>query len=193
MTSTPAPPTVSEDTPWPSRSLVLLCGVSLLAFAGGLLVTEWFGEIGTDIDLKPFFIPYLLIAAVRFGLPTLAVGFGAAVGEGVLDVFEGYELDDPVGFVGYVLGFVIFGWYLHRVADDPSSRRGLAVAAILGAFVQAFFESFAFLLFEPAAGTRQAALSLVGNTLSHGILLGAIPLLFFVPLARAHIRTRLRP
>jgi hypothetical protein len=147
-----------------------------------LVVTESVGEVATDVDLKPFFVPYLLIAAVRFGVPTLSVGVGAAVGEGVLDIFEGYEIDDPVGFIGYVVGFLAFGWYLREVADDPASRRTQTVAALLGAAVQASFEVVAFLIFELSAMPGEAVVSLVGNTVTHGLLLGAIPFVVLFPL-----------
>jgi hypothetical protein len=142
----------------------------------GLLVTEMVGEVAVDVDLKPFFVTYLFLAVVRFGIPTLVVGLGAAVGEGILDVFEGYELDDPIGFLGYVVGFTAFGWYLDKVADDPTRPRALAVGAVLGAFVQALFEGLAFFAFDPAATFVDASISVGGNTLTHGVLLGAIPL-----------------
>jgi hypothetical protein len=114
--------------------------VSTLTFMAGLLLTEAPGEMALVVDLKPFFIPYLLIAAARYGLPTYSIGISAAVGEGILDIFEGYELDDPLGFLGYVAGFIVFGWFLNRHADDPSEVTHLTTAAILGALVQAFFE-----------------------------------------------------
>ena len=100
--------------------MTALLGVaSAVLFITGLLVSESFGEFALDIDLKPFFLPYLLIALSRYGIPTLSVSLGGAIGEGILDVFEDYELDDPIGFLGYVLGFTAFGWYLRSVADDP--------------------------------------------------------------------------
>lgn len=153
-------------------------------------MTESVGEVGTDIDFKPFFIPYLLVVITRFGPPTLLIGLGAAIGEGILDIFEGYEIDDPVGFLGYVLGFVVFGWYLHEVADDSTSWRALTGAALLGAFVQAFFESFAYFVFDTSAGVMQAGLSLFGNTLSHGFLLGAVPLVILAPTVQDYLATR---
>jgi hypothetical protein len=159
-------------------------------FLVGLLVTESVGEIAVDVDLKPFFVPYLLIAVARYGIPTLSVGLGAALGEGVLDVSEGYELDDPVGFIGYVLGFTAFGWYLHGVAEDPSATSSLVVASILGAFVQAVFEGFAFLVFDSRAGVGAAALSVFGNTVAHGVVLGAVPLVLLYPLARDRTASR---
>ncbi|WP_136603487.1 hypothetical protein [Salinigranum halophilum] len=181
---------VLEWTRRPLLWMLVLCVISLFAFAGGLLVTESVGEVGTDIDFKPFFIPYLFIVITRFGPPTLLIGLGAAIGEGILDIFEGYEIDDPVGFVGYVLGFVLFGWYLHEVADDPTSWRALTGAALLGAFVQAFFEAFAYFVFDPSAGGTQAGLSLLGNTLSHGFLLGAVPLVLLAPAVQDYLATR---
>jgi hypothetical protein len=150
-------------------------------FAAGLLLTEAPGELALDVDLKPFFVPYLLIAAMRYGLPTLSVGLGAAMGEGVLDIVEGYELDDPIGFIGYVVGFTLFGWYLHRVADDPTARRAQVTAAVLGALVQAAFEGLAFVLFATDAHTLDAVASVLGNTLTHGVVLGAIPLVRLYP------------
>jgi hypothetical protein len=155
--------------------------LSGLLFTVGLLVTEAPGELALDVDLKPFFLPYLLIAVVRYGFPTLSAGLGAAVGEGALDIVEGYELDDPVGFIGYVVGFTLFGWYLHRVADDPTARRTQAVAAILGAFGQAAFEGLAFLVFATDASPLDAGVSVVGNTVTHGVILGAIPFVVLYP------------
>jgi hypothetical protein len=172
----------------PSTTVVtVLLGVAgAVLFAAGLLVTESLGEVAVDVDLKPFFLPYLLIAGARYGLQTMSVGLGAAIGEGVLDIFEGYELDDPIGFIGYVVGFLTFGWYLHNVAEDPTSARSMSVAALLGAFVQACFEAAAFLAFD-AAGVRGAVVSVLGNTLTHGLLLGAIPLVVLAPVYRERI------
>ena len=101
-------------------------------FAAGLLVTEGLGEVALDVDFKPFVIPYLLLTVFPYGMSTLAVGTGAAVGEGLLDVVEGYEFDDPFGFVGYVAGFAAFGWVVHRVAPDPTDRRWQLAAALVG-------------------------------------------------------------
>ncbi|WP_049934910.1 hypothetical protein [Haloplanus natans] len=155
--------------------------LSGLLFTVGLLVAEAPGELALDVDLKPFFLPYLLIAVVRYGFLTLSAGLGAAIGEGALDVAEGYELDDPVGFIGYVVGFTLFGWYLHRVANDPTARRAQTVAAILGAFGQAVFEGLAFLVFATDASPLDAGASVVGNTVTHGVVLGAIPLVVLYP------------
>ena len=164
----------------PLRLIGVGC-LSALLFAAGLLLTEAPGELALDVDLKPFFVPSLLIAAMRYGLPTLSVGLGAAMGEGVLDIVEGYELDDPIGFIGYVVGFTLFGWYLHRVADDPTARRAQITAAILGALVQVAFEGLAFVLFATDAHTLDAVASVLGNTFTHGIVLGAIPLVWLYP------------
>lgn len=172
-----------------SRTIrIILLGIaSAVLFSLGLLATELLGEIGVDIDFKPFFIPYLLIALTRSGIPTLSVGLGAAIGEGALDVFEGYELDDPVGFIGYVVGFNAFGWYLHEVAEDPNTWKSLSIGAILGALVQAIFEGIAFLIFKSTTGSVTVGLSVLGNTFTHGILLGAVPLLTFLPWIRKRI------
>ncbi|WP_313691516.1 hypothetical protein [Halorarum halobium] len=166
---------IGRDPRW-ERTVLALGLLSALLFGLGLQVTEAAGEFAVDVDLKPFFIPYLLVGLARFGIPTLSVGLGAALGEGVLDVFEGYELDDPIGFIGYVVGFVVFGWYLDQRTADPTSSRSLVVAAVLGALAQAVFEGSAFLIFDPSAGPLAATLSVLGNTVTHGVLLGAIPL-----------------
>lgn len=172
----------NEILPWSEDAKILAYGIaSSILFGIGLLITEFLiGEVALDVDLKPFFIPYILIAINRFGLSTMSIGLGAAIGEGVLDVFEGYELDDPIGFLGYFLGFTVFGWYLHEVADDPTQLRSLTLGAALGAFVQAVFEASAFLIFKSTAGSFDAVVSTVGNTITHGLLLGAIPLLILV-------------
>lgn len=172
------------------RQLALVGLASAVLFGLGLLLTESVGEVGTDVDLKPFVIPYLLIALFRFGTPTLSIGLGAAIGEGLLDVVEGYELDDPIGFIGYVVGFMAFGWYLSEIATEPTSARSLTVAALLGAFVQATFEGLAFFVFTSTAGVDQAVLSVVGNTVTHGLLLGALPLVLLFPRAHAWAATR---
>jgi hypothetical protein len=188
------PPTETDEIDAPSRreSPLRLIGIGVLSgllFAAGLLITEAPGEIATDVDLKPFFLVYLLVAVCRYGVPTLAAGLGAAVGEGVLDVFEGYELDDPIGFIGYVVGFTVFGWYLHRIAEDPSDRRAQVVAAVLGAFAQALAEGLAFLAIDTDAGVMAAAVSVGGNTVTHGIVLGAIPLVLLYPVVAGYVGT----
>jgi uncharacterized membrane-anchored protein YitT (DUF2179 family) len=170
-----------------TRRLVRLILTSAVVFALALVVTESFGEVAVDVDLKPFFLPYLMLATVRYGLPALSIGLGAALGEGVLDIFEGYELDDPIGFIGYVVGFMAFSWYLREVVSDPTRTRSQVVAAILGGFVQAVFEGAAFLAFAPAAGLEQAAVSVLGNTVTHGLLLGAIPLVALLSALRPRL------
>ena len=163
------------------RKTVFLGIVSALLFGSGVFLTELIPEVGTDIDFKPFFIVYLLIGMLPFGIPTLSVALGGALGEGFLDVFEGYELDDPFGFLGYFFGFFIFGWYLDQVASDPTSTRALTIAALLGAFVQALFEGIAFAIFQPTSFPGGVVLSILGNTITHGLVLGAIPLLVLYP------------
>lgn len=166
---------------------LLLAALSAVVFGSGLVVSESVGEIAVDVDLKPFFLPYLLIAFLPFGVPTLAVGLGAALGEGFLDVYEGYELDDPFGFLGYVLGFLAFGWYLREFATDPTDRRSQAMAAVFGALLQALFEGFAFVVFDSTATVVDAVVSVMGNTVTHGILLGAVPLIVLYPALKSQV------
>jgi len=174
-----------------TRRLTALGLASAALFMLGLGVTESLGEFAVDVDFKPFVLPYLLLATVRYGLPALSIGFGAALGEGLLDIAEGYELDDPLGFIGYVVGFVAFGWYLHEVAADPTRTRSLVAASVLGAFVQASFEGVALLAFGSATGVGQAAASVLGNTVTHGIVLGAVPLVALLAFLGPRLRETL--
>lgn len=163
------------------RRFGALLGASALVFAAGVTVSELGGELAHDVDFKPFFLVYLLVALVGFGGSTLAIGLGAAIGEGFHDLAEGYEPDEPLGFLGYLAGFMAFAWVLHRVAPDPGNRRYQVGAAVAGAFVQALFEGFAF-LFERDFTPNEAILSVAGNTVTHGLLLGAVPLVALYPL-----------
>jgi len=160
--------------------MLVLLAVSAVVFALGVTVTELGGEFGSDVDLKPFVLVYLLVAVATYGSDTVAIGLGAAMGEGFHDLWEGYEPDEPLGFVGFVAGFVVFGWLVHQVAPDPGDRRWQVGAAVAGAFVQAVFEGFAFLL-EPDFTPGEAVVSVLGNTVTHGLLVGAIPLVLLYP------------
>ena len=77
-----------DESPAPAVMTALLGVASAVLFMTGLLVSESFGEFALDIDLKPFFLPYLLIALSRYGIPTLSVGLGGAIGGGILDVLD---------------------------------------------------------------------------------------------------------
>lgn len=162
-----------------SRQWWMVLGASAALFFFGLLVTEMFGEIPPDVDFKPFFIPLVLLASLPWRY-RWAVALGAAIGEGVGDLLEGYELaDDPMGFIGYVLGFVVAAQILR---DRPHQRSRLVAAGLAAAFINAVPEAIGFYLegVEPWA----AVLSALGNTFSHGVLLGAIPLVLLAPIAR---------
>lgn len=163
--------------------LTRYAGVGAVLFVAGLTASEAVGEIALDIDLKPFFLPFLVIATGSFDGRTLAASVGAAVGEGFLDLLEGYELDDPFGFLGYVLGFTVFGWVLLELAPDPGDRRWQLLACLGGAATQAVFEGVAFYALS-GAGAREATLSVVGNTVTHGVLLGALPFVALYPAVR---------
>jgi len=163
--------------------LIVITALSGVLFALGLLITERFGEIPVDIDWKPFFLPYILLALLPWGAPSIAIGLGAAIGEGLLDLLEGYEIDDPFGFVGYVVGFVVAGAIF---GNKPWSQFRFAVGSIIGALVQAAFEGAALLVIDgEALGT--ALRSVGGNTVTHGIILGAIFTMILVPLLRGRI------
>jgi hypothetical protein len=89
-----------------------------------------------------------------------------------------------------VVGFTLFGWYLHRVADDPTAVRAQATAALLGAFVQATFEALAVVVFASGTNPVGPVLSIAGNTLTHGVVLGAIPLVVLYPWLEPYVRRK---
>jgi hypothetical protein len=149
-------------------------------FAAGLIFTEGMGEVGLDVDFKPFFLPYFVIATADFDERALSASVGAGLGEGLLDIVEGYEADDPFGFLGYVVGFLVFGWLLREVAPDDTDGRWQALACLAGAATQACFEGAAFYVLSDVGVTR-ATLSVLGNTVTHGLLLGAIPFVLLFP------------
>lgn len=104
------------------------------------------------------------------GAPTFAVALGAAVGEAIGDILEGYEINDPLGFAGYFIGFAVAG---SLIAGRPLNWVRVTIACIVGAFVQAAIEASSFLIFGEE-GVDVAVYSALGNTLTHGIVLGAI-------------------
>ncbi|MEO1044771.1 MAG: ATP-binding cassette domain-containing protein [Pseudomonadota bacterium] len=167
----------SGGTPLSGARFVMILGVTAVLFFLGLIPLEAIPEIPVDIDSKPFFIPLVLAALLPTGRPGFAVALGASLGEGLRDMMEGYELDDPIGFVGYAVGFALASYVIGTRARSPLF---LTIGAIVAAFVQALFEASSFLLF----GTESMGIviqSTIGNTITHGVIWGAIPLLFLVP------------
>ncbi len=159
-----------------SKIMVVAALVAVLFFFG-LLIFERIPEIPVDIDFKPFFIPFLFLALLPRGATTFAIALGAAVGEAIGDILEGYEIDDPLGFAGYFVGFAVMGYL---VAGRPLNWGRVTVACIVGAFVQAVIEASAFLIFG-AEGLGVAIYSALGNTVTHGLILGAlvtVPLIY---------------
>ena len=163
--------------------LIVIAGLVGVLFFFGLLVLERIPEIPVDIDQKPFFIPFLFAALLPRGWPTVAVALGTALGEGFGDILEGFEPDDPVGFFGYLIGVIIFGF---MVAGRPQNRGLVALACVVGAGVQAFIEASAFLIFAEE-GLLVALWSATGNTITHGVIWGVIPMLILVPLLHGRI------
>ena len=160
--------------------------VTAVLFFLCLLPFEMIPEIPVDIDSKPFFVPLALCALLprRMGL---AIGLGVALGEGMRDLMEGYELDDPIGFFGYVAGF----WSASQIyALAPRNIFILIIGAIVCGFVQAAIEASSFLLFG-AEGWIVTVESALGNTVTHGIIWGAFPLLFLVPALRGKFERNL--
>jgi hypothetical protein len=157
--------------------LMVIAGLSAVLFFFGLMALEPIPEIPVDIDQKPFFIPLMLAALRPLGRPAVAVGIGAALGEGMGDLLEGYELDDPFGFVGYVIAFTLAAYI---IGNRPLRKVRLVGAAVLAGSLQAMFGAATFLILGQEAFSV-AAWSWFGNTLTHGLLGGAIPLVFAVP------------
>lgn len=147
-----------------------------------LLPFEFIPEIPVDIDSKPFFVPLAFCALLprRAGL---SIGIGVALGEGMRDLMEGYELDDPIGFFGYIAGF----WMASQLyALAPGNRVMLGVGAVVCAGIQGAIEASSFLIFG-SEGLPVALQSAVGNTIFHGVIWGAVPLLLIVPRLRGRI------
>lgn len=165
-------------------ALVVIAGLTAVLFAGGLVLSEAPGELGLDIDWKPFFVVYAVLIFVPWGTPTIAAAVGATIAEGFLDIVEGAEADDPFGWLGYALGFTVAGYIMN---NETSNTAKMAIGATVGAFVQYAIEGlFLFVIgSEPGAvlglsvGGAAAiyAVAVVGNTITHGVILGAIPLI----------------
>lgn len=174
--------TISRPTGQTSRfrsdfdftTLITLAGMTAVLFVGGLGITEAVGEIPPDIDFKPFFIIYALMYFVPWGTPTVAVAIGGGLGEAIGDVIEGYEVDDPFGLVGYIIGFTVAGYLLKDTDADDYIR--LSLAAVIGALVQILIEALGVLIISGDAASVYATI-VAGNTLTHGVLLGLLPLI----------------
>ena len=171
--TTGARPGAQPNTP---KVMVVAALVAVLFFFG-LLIFERIPEIPVDIDFKPFFIAFLFLALLPRGLPTFAIPLGAAVGEAIGDIIEGYEVDDPFGFAGYFLGFALAGYLM---GGKPLNWVRVGFACIAGSLVQAVIEASAFLAFGEE-GVGVTLYSAAGNTVTHGLLMGAVvtvPLVF---------------
>lgn len=169
-------------------SLVVIAGLTAVLFAGALAIGEGLGEIPPDIDWKAFFVVYTVIVFVPWGTPTVAAAVGATIAEGILDFFEGIEPDEPFGWAGYIVGFTVAGYFF----KDPSNKVKLAIGAVLGAFVQFAIEGLVFIVIEGEAMSVYLT-ALAGNTVTHGIILGAIPLIPTVAALRGRMERVLAP
>lgn len=165
-------------------ALIVIAGLTAVLFAGGLVLSEAPGELGLDIDWKPFFVVYAVIVFVPWGTPTVAAALGATIAEGFLDVVEGAEADDPFGWVGYAVGFTAAGYIM---SGETSNTTKMAVGATAGAFIQYAIEGLFLFVLGAEAGSVLGmsfggagaiyAVATIGNTITHGIILGAIPLI----------------
>ena len=168
--------------------LVVIAGLTAVLFAGALAIGEGLGEIPPDIDWKAFFVVYTIIVFVPWGTPTIAAAVGATIAEGILDFFEGIEPDEPFGWTGYVVGFTVAGYFF----KDPSNKVKLAIGAVLGGFIQFAIEGLSLVVISDDAISVYAT-ALAGNTVTHGIILGAIPLIPVVGALRGRMERVLAP
>ncbi|SHG79491.1 hypothetical protein [Halobaculum gomorrense] len=155
-------------------TLITLAGMTAVIFLGGLFITEAVGEIPPDIDFKPFFIVYAIMFFVPWGTPTISVAVGGGLGEAIGDVIEGYEVDDPFGLAGYVVGFTVAGYLMKDAEGDDYVT--LSIAAVVGALVQILIEGLGILVISGESLSVYATV-VAGNTVTHGIVLGLIPLI----------------
>lgn len=174
--------------------LMVILGLVAVLFFFGLAVLDR-AEILVDVDFKPFFIPLLFTALLplgRNGKIAWTVGLGAAVGEALGDLLEGYGIEDPFGFVGYVIGFAIAGYI---IANRPLSIWRLIVAPPVAAVIHAASEAAAFYLFgvlgSGDANLRAVLISFVGNSVAHGIVMGSLLLPVVVYLLHGRIERSL--
>lgn len=164
----------SANTP----KLVVIAVLCSVIFFIALTLFEAIPEIPVDIDFKPFFIPLAFTALIpRKFWPLLAVSLGAMLGEFLRDLLEGYEIDDPIGAIGYVVAFVISGYI---VGSNPLNKIRLAIAAVMAGFVHAVIEATSFIIFS-AETIPVAIWSAIGNTITDGLIMGAIPLILIMP------------
>ncbi|WP_435182069.1 hypothetical protein [Halorussus sp. AFM4] len=169
-------------------NLVVIAGLTAVLFAGALAIGEGLGEIPPDIDWKAFFVVYTVIAFVPWGTPTIAAAVGATLAEGILDFFEGIEPDEPFGWTGYVVGFTVAGYFM----KDPSNKVKLAFGAVLGAFIQFAIEGLSLIVISGDAVSVYLT-ALAGNTVTHGIILGAIPLIPVVSALQGRMKRVMAP
>jgi hypothetical protein len=176
MASVSTTSTSSETNPISGSRFIVLVGITAVLFFLSLVPTEVIPEIPVDIDFKPYFIPLTLVALLPIGRPTVAIALGVALGEGLRDLMEGYEIDDPIGFFGYLFGFVAAGY---AMGARPLNPLMIAFGSIVCAAVQGFIEASAFLIFGEQS-FPVALITAIGNTITHGVIMGAIPAISLV-------------
>jgi len=157
--------------------LTVLTVLSAVIFFLGLTLFEAIPEIPVDVDFKPFFIPMVFAALVPRGWPLFAVALGGMLGEFLRDMLEGYEIDDPIGAVGYLVGFLAGGYV---IGSQPLNKIRVGIGAAVAGFLHAIVEATAFILFSEET-VYIAVWSAIGNTITDGIILGAIPTPFIIP------------
>ncbi|MBW4648784.1 MAG: hypothetical protein KME06_08785 [Kastovskya adunca ATA6-11-RM4] len=157
--------------------LIIVGVLSSVSFFILLTLTEAIPEIPVDIDFKPFFLPMSLIAVVPTGCAAFAVSVGAMLGEFLRDMLEGYEVDDPIGAVGYVVGFFASAYV---IGNHPLNKVRIFIACLLAGFLHAAIEATSFIIFDSET-FYVAVWAAIGNTITDGLIGGAIPTIFIVP------------
>ncbi|WP_035140631.1 hypothetical protein [Fischerella sp. PCC 9605] len=161
-----------------TSKLVVIAVLCSVIFFIALTLFEAIPEIPVDIDFKPFFIPLAFTALVpRKFWPLFAVSMGAMLGEFLRDLLEGYEIDDPIGAIGYVVGFMMSGYI---IGSNPLNKIRLFIAAIVAGFVHAVIEASSFIIFSTET-FNVAVWAAIGNTITDGLIMGAIPLILIMP------------
>lgn len=98
------------------------------------------------------------------------------------------EPDEPFGWAGYLADFTVAGYFM----KEPSDTVKLAVGAVLGGFIQFAIKGLSLVLISGDAVSVYVT-ALAGNTVTHGIVLGAIPLIPTVAALRGRMERVLAP
>ena len=168
---------------------IVVTVITAAVYIVGIFFADGFTpEIPVDIDFKSFFIPFTLLALLPVRLMALAIGIGSALGETLYDLtLEGLGPGDPISIIGFIVGFYIAGLIFGN--EQPAYVR-LVIGAIVGSAIQWSVEGLGLLIIaDETFGIYLRGI--IGNTITHGIIMGAIPLVILVPLLHGRIERSL--